>query len=254
MHAALSSQMSESTVPAILVRYPVRLANEAWVLPEGPVPETTTHHATVLRLFLLLQAWAQRSDRKTRIASNLAVRWLREKPGIGIDPDVCVFDPPPPEDHLRSVRLWQPGHVAPPLAFEVVSESHPYEDYATIQDRYAAIGTRELVVFDPLLVGPRALGGPVVLQLWHLRSPGVLERIHFGAGPVYSEVLQAWLHPEGTTLEIASDREGRARWQTGEERERAAREQDHAEKELEREARLAAEARVRDLERELAKR
>lgn len=245
MHATLGGEMPEPSVPAIAVRYAVPAASDAWICPEGPVPESTTHYGAASRLGLLLDEWARVKRQDARIARNLALRWVRDNPKIGIDPDVCVLDPAPAETHLRSLRTWEPGHVAPLLAFEVVSENHPNKDYATIQDRYAALGIRELAVFDPLLAGPRALGGPVLLQIWRRSDAGVLERVYFGEGPAFSEQLQAWLHPTRTNLEIADDREGRMLWQTGEERERA-------EKERERAARIAAEERVMELERKLA--
>ncbi len=255
MHATIQSEMA-SPVPAISVRYPVRLAEDAWVIPEeGPVPESTTHDAAVQRLKMLLDAWVTRTKRLARITRNLAIRWLESAPTVGIDPDVAVIEPCPKEAHLRSLRTWKPGHVAPRLCFEVVSENHPYKDYAGIQDRYAAMGARELIVFDPLLVGPRALGGPVALQVWRRDSSGALERVHFGGPPAYSVELGAWLHSNGNLLDIADDKEGLARWQTGEERERAEKERERAEKERERaekeegrQALAAAERRIRELE------
>jgi Uma2 family endonuclease len=246
MHATLGDEMSEPPVAAISVRYAVRPVRDAWVLPEGPVPESTTHDAAVSRLTLLLEAWVQKSARNARVARNLAVRWMESAPGVGLDPDVCVIEPAPPEPHLRSLRTWQPGHVVPRICFEVVSESHPYKDYVSIQDRYAAMGTHELVVFDPLLAGPAVLGGPVALQLWRRDPAGTLERIHFGSGPAFCEALGAWLHASGRTLEIAEDQEGLHRWFTGEERERA-------EKERERVARQALERRVVELEEKLSR-
>jgi hypothetical protein len=153
------------------------------------------------------------------------------------------------------VCLWLDGHVAPPLCFEIVSRNHPYKDYAAVQDRYADMGTHELVVFDPLLAGPAALGGPVALQLWRRDTFGVLERVHFGTQPVFSEVLDAWLRPEGRLLGIADDFAGKSPWRTGEERERAEKERERAEKERERAekereraAREALERRVAELE------
>jgi len=238
MHATLGGEMPEPSVPAIAVRYAVPAASDAWVCPEGPVAESTTHYGAVSRLGLLLDEWAKAKAQNVRIARNLAIRWLRDRPTIGIDPDVCVLDPAPPESHLRSLRTWEPGHVAPRLAFEVVSESHPNKDYATIQDRYAALGVPELVVFDPLLAGPAALGGPVLLQVWRRSDAGVLERVYFGDGPAFCEQLRAWLHPSNVTLEISDNPEGRMLWQTGEERERA--------------ARITAEERVAELEQKLA--
>jgi hypothetical protein len=48
-----------------------------------------------------------------------------------------------------------------------------YKDYRDVHERYAAFGARELVVFDPLLFGPKSMGGPFSLQVWR-RESGVL--------------------------------------------------------------------------------
>lgn len=91
-------------------------------------------------------------------------------------------------------------HVAPSLCFEIVSANHPHKDYVAIQDRYAAMGTHELIVFDPLLAGPKSLGGPVPLQLWRREGGGGgFARLHFGKDPVYSEVLDAGSSPSTIT-------------------------------------------------------
>jgi hypothetical protein len=197
----------------VSIRYPVRPSLDAWVLPEEPVPEAPIHDELLESLKLLLRFWAANSGANIRIARNLAIRWLEEHPRTGIDPDICVLAPPPSNlDELGSVCLWKPGHVVPTLCFEIVSANHPYKDYAAIQDRYAAMGTHELIVFDPLLAGPKALGGPVPLQLWRRDDTRSFDRIHFGSGPVHSEVLDAWVIAEGKSLAIAADRAGRHRW------------------------------------------
>jgi hypothetical protein len=166
------------------------------------------------------------------IARNLAVRWVQAVPQVGIDPDVAVIFPPPPDaSRVDSLKLWEPGHVAPALCFEVVSRNHPYKDYASGHERYAAMGTQELVVFDPLLSGPRSLGGPVSLQVWRRDASGSFERVYFGPGPFRSEVLDAWLIPSGPLLQIATDRAGEQRWLTPEQRERTEKERAFAEKE-----------------------
>jgi hypothetical protein len=221
------------------------------------VPESSVHDNAAEYLVLLLKAWAKTLDESVVIARNLAVRWLEHAPQVGIDPDVCVLYPPPPEANaIDSLRLWLPGHHAPPLCFEIVSKNHPHKDYADVHERYAALGTRELVVFDPLLAGPKSLGGPVSLQLWRRDALGALDRVYFGPGPVYCELLNGWLFPENQRLVICSDSAGRHRWQTGEERERAEKERERAEKERERAekereraARLDLERRVAELER-----
>ncbi|HKY39524.1 MAG TPA: Uma2 family endonuclease, partial [Polyangiaceae bacterium] len=141
----------------------------------------------------------------------------------GIDPDVAVLEPAPSDfDDLTSLRLWEPGRVPPRLAIEVVSASHPYKDYGSIQERYAAMGAEELLVFDPLLSGPRSLGGPVPLQLWRRDVTLSFERVCFGGEPVHSLVLDAWFLAEGRTLHISDDRKGMRCWLTDSERLRSA--------------------------------
>ena len=90
MQAMLSSTMLPRA--AVSIRYAVKTQPEAWVIPEGPVPESTAHDAAVLRIFLLLTAWAN-SRQGPRVARNLALRWLEEHPKTGIDPDVCLLSP-----------------------------------------------------------------------------------------------------------------------------------------------------------------
>src|SRR5437762_6910399 len=97
MHAKLRATMSEEPVTAISVRYAVRPAREAWVLPEGPVPESTTHDAAVNYLRLVLDDWVAQTGRDALVVRNLAIRWMESAPKIGVDPDVCVIEPAPKE-------------------------------------------------------------------------------------------------------------------------------------------------------------
>jgi hypothetical protein len=209
---------------SVSLRYPVRPKPDAWILPEGPVPQSTSHATAVYHLHSVLLAWEKRvgTVRPLRIAYDLAVRWLEQHPRTGIDPDLCVLEPAPPDfEDLSSLRLWEPGRVPPRLAIEIVSASHPHKDYAEIHERYAAMGVEELVVFDGLLVGPRSMGGPVTLQLWRRDPLYAFERVHFADEPVYSHVLDAWFVPDGRLLQIADDRRGHLRWLTDAERAQA---------------------------------
>ena len=250
----------------VALRYAVKPVLEAWVLPEGTVPESVPHDEAAEALKLLLQPWAQRMGRPLRIARNLALRWLEHAPRVGIDPDVCVLDPPPPNaESLDSLCLWRSGHSAPPLCFEIVSRNHPHKDYRDVHERYAALGTRELIVFDPLLAGPPSLGGPVSLQVWRRDPSGAFERVYAGPGPVFSEVLEAWVRVNQRSLVISEDRGGEQRWRTQEElerarkdfersekeRERSEKERERAEKERERAAREEVEKKVALLEQRL---
>lgn len=142
---------------------------------------------------------------------------------------------------LTSVRTWKKGHAPPRLAIEVVSPNHPYKDYGEAPDKYAANGTEELWVFDPLLAGPRAQGGPFRLQVWRRDGEGRLARTYAGDGPARSGALEAWAIPveDGRALRIASSPDGEGMWPT--EAEAAATRFE------------TADARVRELEAELAR-
>ncbi len=224
------------------------------------MPESTAHDTAVLQIYLLLVEWALKQPGQVRIARNLAVRWIETHPQSGIDPDICVLDSSPPgsELDLSSLCLWKPGHVVPRFCVEVVSANHPYKDYVEIVERYASLGAPELLVFDPLLQGPRSLGGPVPLQLWRRDTTGTFERVHFGEQPVHSNALDAWLIAEPPRLIIARDRAGTQPWLTEAERERSEKERaiadgerERAEKEREQSARIELERRVSELEAKL---
>src|SRR6187401_1850161 len=109
------------SLPTIELRYRVHAALDEWVVPEGTVPESIPHSSSTQHILALLSFWASSAGRPLFVARNLAVRWLEARPAVGIDPDVCLLDPPPPEvESLSCLCLWKAGHLAPPLAFEVV--------------------------------------------------------------------------------------------------------------------------------------
>jgi hypothetical protein len=143
------------------------------------------------------------------------------------------------------------------LAIEVVSPGHPYKDYVDTPDRCAACGILELWIYDPMLRGPRAHGGPVLLQIWHRTSSGAFERLSAGTGPAFSRALGAWLHPQASKLPasarlvISADEAGEGRWPTQIEHERAATEEQRRLLDEERAAREAAEQRARELQAKL---
>jgi Uma2 family endonuclease len=231
------SQLHPPT-PELTVRYPVPRWTPAWAVPEVPVPESDTHDAAIEWLRALLLAWAERAGRDIKVARNLGIRWVREEPRAGFDPDLCLIEPAPDRTQpLSSLRLWLPEHVPPLLAIEVVSPGHPYKDYIDTPERCAACGVRELWIYDPMLEGPRSRGGPQLLQVWRRPESGGFERIHAGAGAAFSPALQAWLHPEpsrlpsGARLDISSDAAGRERWLSNEERARLGEQRARAERE-----------------------
>lgn len=239
------AQPSLSSLPELAVSYRVPRWSPAWAVPEVPVPESDTHDAAIEWLRALLLAWAQRTGRDLKVARNLGIRWVREEPRAGFDPDLCLIEPAPsPNEPLTSLRLWEPGHTPPFLAIEVVSLGHPYKDYIDTPERCAACGVGELWIYDPMLAGPRAHGGPYLLQVWRRAPHGGFERVHAGSGAAYSPALGAWLLPAmsrlpaGARLCISDDAQGERVWLTNEqtafareEQARAREEQAHAREE-----------------------
>ncbi|MEZ4296846.1 MAG: Uma2 family endonuclease [Polyangiaceae bacterium] len=232
---------ANSSTPPRSVRLVLHVAarGDEWALSEENMPESSPHRDTVDLLKLLLLAFVQRSGRDAAVFANLAFRWDQEHPAVGLDPDIALVEPAPPDAAaLRSVKTWEKGHHPPRLAIEVVSVSNPHKDYVAAPAKYAFLGTRELVVFDPDHSGPSSGDGPHTLQVWRLGREGdrpAMDRAYAGDGPVYSTELQAWLFatPEGR-LRISDDEQGLCPWLT--------------EAEAEAEARRAAETRQRAAE------
>lgn len=195
--------------------YEVRESPERWLLDEDDLPETPDHDLTLRLLCDLLEAWVARSQRAARVARNLACRWDPSDGRIGVDPDVALIEPDC--ESIRSLgqlRLWEPGHVPPRLAFEVVSASTADKDYREVGARYARLGTTEVWVFDPELFGPAGDLGPCVLSGWRRRGADMV-RIYAGDGPAWSDELGAWLVPTSAgRLRIADDEAATQLWLT----------------------------------------
>lgn len=213
--------------------YRVPIGRSEWELSGEATPESVVHDQAVELLRAILAWWARGRD-DVRVARNLAIRWDEALPQVGVDPDLCVLSPAPPEGvELRSVRTWRPGHAPPRLAIEVVSETNPHKDYHVAPDKYAACGVGELWIFDPLLCGPTSHGGPFRMQIWQRDAKSRLVRTYAGDGPAHSEYLDGYLVAvnDGIALRIALDADATRFWLTAEEAERAAKDAERAAKE-----------------------
>jgi Uma2 family endonuclease len=243
-------------VPA--VRYTLPGTRPGWELSEETMPVSVQHDAIVTLLRQILDVWARKAGGH-EVVRTLAIRWDEAHPAVGVDPDVALLCPPPPKDDdgdVTSVRTWRPGHTAPVLAVEVVSETNPHKDYVIAPDKYEASGTGELWIFDPKLAGPRAHGGPFVLQVWTREPSGALVRRHGGEGPYRSPYLDAFLVPTdgGTRLRLARTADGQGLWLTAAEAAQAERAQAVAERAQTAAERDAALVRIAQLEAALKRR
>ena len=251
-----SAVASASRQPSVRIVPESPEVEDAWVLAEEDMPESNLHRDIVDLLRLILLAFVARSCRDALVAANLACRWNVVKRRLGVDPDIALIEPAPPEGaNVKSLLTWKPGHVPPRFAIEVVSETNPSKDYVDAPAKFARLGTRELVIFDPTLIGPKVRGGPHVLQVWRRdERRGRMRRVYAGDGPAFSEELGAWLVTSTDVrqslpfLRIADDPEGRSLWLTEAEAQATAREQaEQAKRQAEQQAALGMRAAIEDI-------
>ena len=231
---------------------------EHWILPDGfnmPVTSQTNRREDTLQQ--TFKARIAREGLDASVHGNVALRWDKDHPTVGVDPDILWVEPSLPAD-ARSVLTWVKGVSPPRIAVEVVGLDTAYKDYNQGPEKYALSGTRELWVFDPDGYGRTEEGrGPWKLRVWR-RVKRTFRCMYEGDGPAFSRELGAWLVVVGDELRVANDRKGQDLWptlaeETQRERERAEKERERAEKERERaddeaRARADAEARIRTLE------
>jgi hypothetical protein len=221
MQASVPPAPTTSAEGRAVVRYALTGFSDDWIIRWDEVPESAWHDGCLELLKALLDGWVAATARDAAVFRDIAIRARRERPTLGWNPDVCLVEPAPAgASELESMRLWD--HAPPSFAFEAVSPNHSYKDYAVVPEKCAVAGVKELCVFDPLLAGPRAQGGPWLLQFWQRTSDGTFERVKAGSDAAWSEVLGAWLVPsrDERRLRIAGSASGEDAWLTREEQAR----------------------------------
>lgn len=198
-------------------------------------------HAQAVELFVqVLKALLAAQQRKAHVAWDVFVEWDPSDPRARVSPDAFLLDGQPPDIEPSMWCTWEPGCDPPPFALEIVSDKSRTKDYDRSPLRYAALGAEELAVFDPEPRGAEA--SP--LQLYRRNARGQFLRVYAGRGPVESKVLGAWLvcTNGGKRVRLARNAEGTELVPTAEEQLSGARGRA-----------AAAEARVRELEEQLAR-
>lgn len=221
--AGSMSAMAEKEQRGVDLVFEVPRWSERWVLEDDvTMPDSSEHEAAITLMKEVLRAWVARTGRDARVFGNLAVRWTEEHPTVGVDPDVCLVEPAPPEARLQSLLTWTPGHHAPTVAIEIVSRRTAKKDYLEGPAKYAASGVRELWIFDPERRGRGWSGGPWTLQVWRRDEEG-FRQVFKGDAPAYSEAIGAWIvvTDAGTRVRVADDPAGERLWLTDAETERA---------------------------------
>lgn len=191
-----------------------------WYLREEDDVGESTEQGIIVRLLLsaMDELARERGWARTLVAGDQFFAWVPHEPLVRISPDVYLLDDPPAPPYPSMWHTWLPGHTAPRFAVEVVSDDWAKDDLLAPR-KYAQLGTRELVVFDP---ESTRRNRRVALQLFRRDDTGALVRVAAGAAPVFSEELGAWLvvqqNPGGDRIRIARDPAGRDLVPTTEER------------------------------------
>ena len=216
-----------------------------YIEDDETVPQSVEHQAHEVRLQSLLKAWVAQTDRNLLVGCELAFRWDHTEPRVGVDPDVYLVEMPPcaPNGNIYRVRTWEPGNTPPILAIEIVSPSRPGKDYTNSPEKHDCLGTFELWTFDPDLLGHCADQPAVYLQIFQRETNARLVRTYAGAGPVFSDALDAWVSVIDGDLVISNDAEAKNRWLTLE--ETALRRADEEAKRADSEAKRADDAEER---------
>ncbi|MGK4002684.1 Uma2 family endonuclease [Sorangium sp. So ce1036] len=249
----------------------------AWYLTDEDDMGESVEQGEIIRILLscLSELLAERGITTLYCGGDHFFAWVRGEPLVRVSPDVYLLEDPPPPPRPKMWQTWLPGHRPPRWAVEIVSDEWK-KDYEENPPKYAQLGVRELVIFDPeAALSPDRRGVRVPLQVYRRDADGAFVRVYRGDGPARSEEVDAFLvvgrERGAVRLRIARDAAGADLVPTTEEAKRAAEEAKRAAEEAKRAAEeakraadaraaaadqraLAAEERLRALEAELAKR
>lgn len=226
-----------------------------WYLTEEDDEAQGTEQSEIIDVLKssLRELATERGWSRVFVGSDQFFAWIPEEPMVRVSPDVYILDDPPPPPLPASWQTWREGHRAPRFAVEIVSgdDQHPErwrKDYDQAPQKYAQLGTHELVIFDSqAALGQARDPKRVALQCYRREADGGFVRVYTGGGPFASFELAAFLHVvvEGDVarLRVARDAQGRDRVLTAAESRDAALEA----RDAERRAREQAERELAEL-------
>ena len=213
-----------------------------------PMSETPIHwHATVDFAHPLMDRYAARPD--AYVGSDMLMYWQEGNPGKRVSPDVFVAFGPDKMPPRRIWKVWEEG-VAANFVLEVTSRTTRRRDEAYKAELYRSLGVTEYWQFDPTedYLSPSLKGRR--LRPDGTYEPVALEERDSGLAGC-SEVLGLELRPDGHALRLFDPALGEF-LPNSKEKSRII-EAVKAERDAEAAARRTAEARIAELERQLAK-
>ena len=159
----------------------------------------------------LLERWLGEQRRVAHAGADQFFYWVQGDPGRRRAPDVYVIDGVAQDiPEVASWKTWE-GHC-PTFALEIVGDDWK-KDYEEAPADYGALGTRELVVFDPWATGRSKKR--LRWQVWRRVARRGLVRVEATQGDrVESRALGCWLRAVAerghTRLRLATGPQGEA--------------------------------------------
>jgi Uma2 family endonuclease len=236
-------------------RTPSRPSEEELYPVEGEVGEDLIQTLIAELLRPLIERWYASRGEPRFVGADQYIYYKRGFPAKVVAPDLYDLPGVEPGRRIRSWRVWQTG-IVPEIAIEIVSSSDPYKDYNESPPRYAELGVKELIVFDPDYdTDPDRVRWQ---RFRRLKRRGFVRVEHSNGDRIGSRVLGCWLRVVGegdaARLRLGTGPAGDDLFPTAEEAERAAKEAARAAEDRERGEKEAALARVAELEALLAER
>lgn len=159
----------------------------------------------------LLERWLAEQRRVAHAGADQFFYWVQGEPGRRRAPDVYVIDGVAQDvPEVASWKTWE-GHC-PTFALEIVGDDWK-KDYEESPADYAALGTRELVVFDPWATGRSKKR--LRWQVWRrVRGRGLVRVEATQADRVECRTMGCWLRAVvergHTRLRLATGAQGEA--------------------------------------------
>jgi Uma2 family endonuclease len=151
------------------------------------------------------------------VGSDQYIYWKQYNATRSVAPDLYVVSGLPPQAKVSCLQTWKGANLVPSFALEVVSEDKQ-KDYVRSPARYAELGTKELILYDPeWQERPRGEG-----RKWQvfrrLRTRGFVRVAVSNEDRVYSKQLGAWFReipmPMGPRIRLAVGEQGETLYAT----------------------------------------
>ena len=127
---------------------PVEYDDEGYPGPDGNVSESTSHWTAATYTYDALRTWF-RDQPNTMVAGDLMVLFEEGNREAALVPDVMVAFGAG-NGHRSSYKVWQEGNPMPAFVLEVLSTGTWRKDVRVKPALYAALGVRELWLFEPV--------------------------------------------------------------------------------------------------------